>query len=151
MRDPTKEFLMSARWSHAEALRLSEKVTSLTTQVEHITASYSGMPSAHNGDSSAAWTALAQLRDEYAAKLVEAERNEKAVSDFVDHIPTPECREILQLRYCRFRKWTQIASDMEKAGYYFSERQVFRIHGKALNEARVLFNQEIEKALEVEQ
>ena len=43
--DSVRAFLESAKSAHARAARLSRKIVQLTTQVEHITPSYSGMPS----------------------------------------------------------------------------------------------------------
>lgn len=137
--DPAKEFLLSARWAKVEVRRLKMKVAELETQVEHITANYSGMPRGGSSEVAAAWTALAALRSEYLAQQVVAEQKEKAVSDFIDLLPSPESREVLHLRYCLQLRWTEIASELRASGYYYSERQVFRLHGKALNEARRLW------------
>lgn len=134
--DSVREFLESAKWAHAKAARLSRKIVQLTTQVEHITPSYSGMPSGGNGDSSAAWAALAQLRSEYMLEKVRAEQQEKAVADFVESLPTPEHREVLALRYCEGLRWPEVIEAMKVDGYYYSDRYVFKMHGRALNEAR---------------
>ena len=134
--DSVRDFLESAKWAHAKAARLSRKIAQLTTQVEHITPSYSGMPSGGNGDSSAAWAALAQLRLEYQEELVKAERQEKRVADFVESLPTPLYRELLNLRYCEGLRWPEVVEALKVSGYYYTDRHVFKIHGRALNEAR---------------
>lgn len=134
--DEVREFLESAKWAHARAVRLYRKVQALETQVEHITPSYSGMPSGGGTDSSNAWLALAQLRSDYLAEMVKAERREKEVSDFIEGLYAPENKEVLRLRYCERLRWTDVADRMAAAGYYYTDRQVFRIHGRALNEAR---------------
>lgn len=134
--DSVREFLESAKFAHARAARLSDKIARLTAQVERITPSYSGMPGGGSADHTAAWTALAQLKSEYEEQLVMAEQREKAVADFIDSLPTPECREVLVLRYCDCLRWPEVMDCMEDAGYSYSDRQVFRLHGRALNEAR---------------
>ena len=136
MGEPMREFLDSAKWARLKVTRLSRKVAELTTQVEHMTANYSGMPKGSGGDATAAWTTLAQLRSDYEAELVEAERAEKEVLDFVNTMDRPIHREILALRYCENLSWPRVVEAMQAAGYYYSDRQIFRIHGDALNEAR---------------
>lgn len=134
--DQVREFLESAKWARARAARLSYKIEQLTTQVEHITPSYSGMPGGGSTDVSSAWTALAQLRDEYVKELAKAEQREKDVADFVDSLRSPESREILHLRYCQGMRWPDVIEHLNIGGLYYSDRQVYRLHGKALNEAR---------------
>lgn len=134
--DDVREFLESAKWAHARAARLQKKVQTLEAQVCRITPSYSGMPGGGGADSSNAWLALAQLHSDYLAEMVKAERLEKEVSDFIDTLPTPENREVLHLRYCDLLRWPEVAAGMKSSGYYYSDRQVYRIHGRALHEAR---------------
>jgi hypothetical protein len=134
--DEVKEFLSSVKPAHARAERLRRKVKALETQVCHITPSYSGMPGGGAVDSSNAWVALAQLREDYFVELVRAERQEKIVSDFINSLATPEYREVLQLRYCERLRWSEVVDGMRSAGYYYSDRHIQRIHGRALNEAR---------------
>lgn len=134
--DDVKKFLLSVRWSHVRADRLQRKVEALETQVCHITPSYTGMPGGGSVDSSNAWVALAQLRSDYLAEMVKAERQEKAVSDFIDSLSNPEHREVLHLRYCEGLHWPEVSAKMKSSGFYYSDRHVLRIHGHALDEAR---------------
>lgn len=134
--DEVRDYLESAKWAHARVARLKRKVQDLETQVCHITPSYSGMPGGGGSDATNAWLALAQLHRDYLAELVRAERIEKDVSDFIDSLATPENREVLQLRYCEGLHWPEVTARMQQAGYFYSDRQVYRIHGSALNEAR---------------
>lgn len=135
--DQVREFLESAKWARAKASRLARKIAQLTTQVEHITPGYSGMPSGGgSADVSAPWVALAQLREDYLNEKLKAEQREKEVSDFVDSLPTPASREILQLKYCLGLRWPEVVEQLQNTGLCYSERQVYRLHGKALNEAR---------------
>ena len=136
MSDPVREFLDSAKDAHARAQMLSRKVAELTAQVERITPSYSGMPSGGGGDSSSAWVALAQLRSSYLEEKIKAETLEKSVSDFIETLPTPENRVVLHLKYCERLRWPEVMKGMREAGYYFSDRHIYRIHGNALDEAR---------------
>lgn len=141
MRDEVLEFLESAKAYHAKAARLARKVVQLTTQVEHITPSYSGMPSSGGKDCSAAWAALAELRADYLYQMVSAERREKEVADFIESLPTPEYQEILRLRYCEGLRWPMVVERMGSDGYYYSDRHVFALHGHALNEARKIWRE----------
>lgn len=139
--DSVREFLESAKWAHMKAARLSRKIEQLTTQVEHITPSYSGMPGGGGSDPSSAWAALAQLRSEYQEELAKAEAQEKAVADFVEAMPTPVYREILMLRYCEGLRWPLVGQAMEKSGCYYSDRHIFKLHGRALQEAREIWKE----------
>ena len=134
--DQVREFLESAKWARVKALRLARKINQLASQVEHIVPSYSGMPSGGSGDVTAAWTSFVQLREDYIREKARAERIEKEVSEFVESLPSPECREILQLRYCLGLKWPEVNEQLRASGLYYTERSIYRLHGKALNEAR---------------
>ncbi|MBP5462191.1 MAG: hypothetical protein J6Y20_08720 [Lachnospiraceae bacterium] len=147
--EPVREFLESAKWAHAKAARLSRKIEQLTTQVEHITPSYSGMPGGGSTDVSASWAALAQLRSEYMEEIVLAERREKEVSDFINSLPIPEHRAVLLFRYCDGLRWPSVIEAMQGAGYYYSDRQVFRLHGRALSSAREKWREVHEQARDI--
>lgn len=134
--DPAKTFLQSVFEAKSEAQRLRRKIARLETQTEHITANLTGMPHSGNRDSEGAWAALADIRASYAQKLLDAELVEKDVADFIDTLPTRECRVVLRLRYLDCLRWPSVMRGLEKAGICYEERQVYRIHGKALGEAR---------------
>ncbi len=134
--DEVREFLESAKWAHAKAARLSRKVAELEAQVTRITPVYTDMPKGSGGDSTNAWIALAELKSLYAEELSWAEQREKDVFDFVESLPTPECREVLYHRYCAGLRWPDVMHAMRGSGYYYTDRQIFRIHGRALSEAR---------------
>jgi hypothetical protein len=38
-------------------------------------------------------------------------------------------------------RWPKIVEELKKVGIYYEERQVYRLHGDALNAARDLWNQ----------
>lgn len=137
--DPAKMFLQSVFEARSEAQRLRRKITRLEAQTEHITANLTGMPHSGNRDSEGAWAALADIRASYAQKLLDAELVEKGVADFIDTLPTRECRVVLRLRYLDCLRWPSVMSGLEKAGICYEERQVYRIHGKALSEAREMW------------
>lgn len=134
--DPAKMFLQSVFEAKSEAQRLRRKIARLETQTEQITANLTGMPLGGNRDSEGAWATLADIRASYAQKLLDAELTEKTVADFIDTLPTRECRIILRLRYLDCLHWPSVRRALEKAGICYEERQVYRIHGKALDEAR---------------
>lgn len=144
--DELREFLESAKWAHARAARLSRKVAELEAQVSHITPSYTGMPGGGGTDVTKLWIALAELRSEYMAEVVKAERMEKAVSDFIDSLPTPEYRHLLHLRYCDRLRWPEMVRAMSGDGWFYSDRHLFRIHGRALNEARRIWRDKHEES-----
>lgn len=63
------------------------------------------------------------------------------VDNFLDGIEDLRYRSILKLRYVDMLRWPKIVEELKKVGIYYEERQVYRLHGDALNAARDLWNQ----------
>jgi hypothetical protein len=135
--DPVREFLMSASRAHVEVCTLRRRIERLTSQIERITPAYSLVPGAGGTDRDSAIVALADMRCEYEAKLIKAELTEAKVAEFVDSVPGEENREVLYLRYCEGLSWPSVLLAMQADRCCYSERQMYRIHGRALNEARI--------------
>lgn len=135
--DPVREFLMSASRAHVEACTLRRKIERLTAQIERITPAYSLVPSSGGADRDAALVALADLTQEYQNKLIAAEHTEARVSAFVSSVPGEDNREVLYLRYCEGLSWPEVLRAMQADRCCYSERQMYRIHGRALAEARI--------------
>ena len=134
--DPVRAFLNSILAYRIEIKRLRRKIASLESRATSITAQLTGMPRGGGADSTAVLAALADATREYYAKLVRAERRELEVIEFIDGLPTQSSRLILRLRYVDRKHWPQVLSGLNEAGMGISERQMFRLHGVALNEAR---------------
>lgn len=134
--DPVRAFLNSILEYRIEIKRLRRKIASLESRATSITAQLTGMPRGGGADSTVVLAALADATREYYAKLVRAERRELEVIEFIDSLPTQSSRLILRLHYVDRKRWPQVLADLNAAGKEVSERQMFRLHGVALNEAR---------------
>ena len=143
-----RQFLESVRASRAAAMRCARQTRELRTQVESITAPLNASPvRSGNRDprGDARLAALADLQD----RLIEASdhwlRRVKEAEDFVDRMEDVEHRIILQLRYIDCNGWSDVQHIMTQFGMYYSERQMFRLHGRALQAARKLWTEEGER------
>lgn len=142
-----RQFLESVRTSRAAAMRCARQVHELRTQVESITAPLNSSPVSNGGKDvhgDARLAALADLQDRLIAASDDWLRRVKEAEDFVDHIGNVEHRILLQLRYIDCNRWEDVRRLMERFGLYYSDRQMFRLHGNALQEARRLWSEESE-------
>jgi hypothetical protein len=145
--DPVRQFLMSVAESRIEAKRLRLRTQRLEAQATKLTASLTGMPRG-GGDSGNLLASLADMREDSIRAMIRAEAQEKKVTDFIDRLENPVSRMILKLRYCDCLDWLprprrrSVLTELQKVGQFYSESHLFRLHGKALNEARVLYNKE---------
>lgn len=139
--DPAKEFLLTAIEAKTEASRFERKVHWLEARTERVTASLTGMPRSGNADAERAWAALADARTAYTDRLIVAIQQEQEVANFIDLLPSRESRMILRLRYVDALRWPRILEQMETTGLNYSERQMYRLHGRALNEAREMWKE----------
>ena len=134
--DPARDYLNSVLEARMEAKRLQHKVAQLEAQATKTTTIITGMPRGGNADRDAVLAALADVTSDYSEKIVKAERLEKEVNEFIDSLPTRDCRMLLRLRYLEGMSWRKVLSTLKAHGIHLSERQMYRLHGTALNEAR---------------
>lgn len=135
--DPVRSYLNSVLEYRMEIKRLRRKIASLESRATSITAALTGMPRSGGADSQAVLAALADLTREYYEKLIRAERRELEVISFINSLPSQSSRLILTLRYVDIKHWPQVLEGLNAAGLNVSERHMFRLHGVALNEARI--------------
>lgn len=148
LNDPVRQYLSSVAEARVEARRLRFKLKRLETQATRITTALTGMP-AGGGDRERLLVELADLSEQSRLALIAAEKQENEVSAFIDRLPDQTSRIILKLRYCdclmwetNGRKGRSVKSEMAKVGLCYEIAQLFRLHGKALNEARELYYKE---------
>lgn len=137
--DPAREFLDSVRYARLEYHRLSEKVKLLETQCEHITATLKATPGGGSADTEKIWAALADESGRLYRQLRAVLERTGEVEDFIEKLPDPRHRLILKLRYLDSMRWPEVNRHMSQGGVYYSDRQMFRLHGEALNSARALW------------
>ena len=148
-KDPVRAFLASVAEARLEAKRLSLRAQRLEAQATKITATLTGMPSGST-DSGNLLAALADMKASCDIARVQAERQVEKVSAFIDKLENPTSRMILKLRYCDCLEWLArphrrtVQGEMEKVGLYYSSQHIYRMHGRALNEARELYKKERE-------
>ena len=130
-RTDVRRFLESANEALLECKRVQRRVERLSLQCEKLVRA-EGLQ-----NPSAALRELWELLEEERVRETEAVREEmrryRAVEDFIAAIPDATCRTILRRRYLEGEDtWLQIRFRLERDGKYISERQVCRLHGKAL-------------------
>ena len=138
--DPALDFLRSVRWSRVRARRTDLRLQELRAAATKITQRISGMPGGGSDPHrDGLQAALVDLETRLTEEHREALERERAVSSFLSHLPDASHREVLTLRYVNCLRWPQIREELEKAGLYYEERQIYRIHGNALQAARRLW------------
>lgn len=138
--DELRAFLGSVQEARFRYNRAVTREQELRERCEHITTSWSEAPGGggdvhRDGPLVALAAAHAALKPLYLAW----ERAEDEVDRFLDGITDVRYRAILKYRYVDLYTWPRVMKELEKSGIYYEERQVFRLHGKALNEARELW------------
>lgn len=138
--DPVKDFLRSVKDARFYQRRCELKLEQLDAQCTSVTAKLTGEPTG-GGDvhKDGPLVSLAQARIDLRSAYLKAEQKEKEVEDFISLLPDVRHRAVLTLYYVTLLKWPRVVEEMEKCGLYYSERQVFRLHGDALQQARILW------------
>lgn len=138
--DELKEFLGSVQEARFQYHRAVSREQELRERCENMTTNWDAGPHG-SGDvhKDGPLVALAQAHGMLKPLYLEWERAEEAVDRFLDGITDVRYRAILKYRYVDLYKWPRVIRELEKSGIYYEERQVYRLHGKALNEARELW------------
>lgn len=122
-----------------DVARYRRKLQRLEAQATRVTSTISDMPKGGSADSGATLAALCDARIEYERKLLAAENIQLKAEALVEQLPMYEDRMVLKLRYFEGRKWegkNSVLSCLQDAGVHVTARQMYRIHGRALNAAR---------------
>lgn len=144
IRDETRAFLESVgKCREAEAL-CARRIEQLETAASRITAAWKDVPGGGSGDvhKDNVLIALADQR----SKLLEARRQYAAqvlaVEEFVSKIESNAYRAILELRYIECLPWNMVIEQLKSVGMWYSATRVYQLHGKALQAARKLWEEE---------
>lgn len=139
-RAEVRVFLGSVRAAKIDMLRCQQKIQEAEDQCKRITAQVSGAPGG-GGDvhKDGPWAALADQRSLLVGLYEEAIRRETEVERFIGMITDCNQRVVLRLRYVDLLPWPSIQEQLQEYGICYSERQIFRIHGEALQAARALW------------
>jgi hypothetical protein len=138
--DELRAFLGSVQEARFRYNRAVSREQELRERCESMTTNWSSEPHG-SGDvhKDGPLVALAQAHAELKPLYLAWERAEDEVDRFLDGIPDVRHRAILKYRYVDLYKWPRVVAELERSGIYYEERQVYRIHGKALNVARELW------------
>lgn len=134
--DPVRAFLGSVLESRMEIRRVKRKLEALEARATSITSQLSGMPRGGGADRDAVLASLADVSRDYYLRLARAEQNELEVLSFIDSLPSPDSRMILKLKYVDCKRWSKVLEALRSGGREITERWMFKLHGRALNEAR---------------
>lgn len=135
--DPVREFLNSYWELRKEHRRLERKIEELESQCQSVTAKYSALPGGGGGNGNSAWDALVEARERAGAALTKTLYREADIEQFINSLPEPRYRVLLKYRYLELLNWEPIAKKMN-----YSERQLRRLHGRALQAARKLWKEQ---------
>lgn len=141
-----EDFLRSVKEARIEKRRCEFRLEELRSQCERMTAAYG--PSAGGGGElhkDALLIAAAEQSDVLQSKAALYVRRIAAVEDFIATLPDVRQRTILRLRYLDLLGWNSVRDGLQEYGLYYEDRQMFRLHGAALAEARKRFPAYAEK------
>lgn len=142
--EAVKAFLTSAREVGMELARHRGRVQQLELRCRKVTTAGPGGFGGGSYDSADGLLAmLCDARDEEVRAMAREQEKLRAIGDFIDRLEGADVlRMILRLRYLEYLNWAGVRRAMEKAGVWYSERQILRLHGKALEAAAALWEAE---------
>lgn len=127
-----REFLESAQFCDSEVQRCKQKADELEAKCSRLTAQINAMPGGGGPDQNDLLAAYADARTKELEAAKEAEEQRERVKALIARIDKPLYREILTLRYLSYHSWNDVRKRLRKAGYYYSERNLFYLHRQAL-------------------
>ena len=123
-----KDFLRRARNADRRIDEATERVERLRARLEAGRMSQiTGMPRGGSEDWTDTADRLIELEKRVNARVRDLVRLKQAAMDAIDRVDEAPLREVLELYYLDGYRWEQVASTMN-----LDVRQVFRLHGKAL-------------------
>jgi len=125
----SKQYLSRAFWLRKKITAKELHLEELRTQAEKSTQVLTGMPRG-SGTTSPVEELAVQIADlswEIDLDYMDLVLYETQIKKVVDKIEDPVWFQVLTYRYLTFHTWTEIADIM-----HYSNRQLFRIHAKAL-------------------
>ena len=61
---------------------------------------------------------------------------EREVEAVIAQVEDPVCRAVLSLRYISLLRWSEIQDRLEQQKLFYSQRQIFNLHNRGLEEVR---------------
>jgi len=132
-----KTYLNKYRYTCEAIQRLEDKVESLTSVAERVTTMLTGMPGGGEHYTDDAWVAVMVCKEQYVQRLIASLAVKMEIEAFLDSVPGDRSQQLLRLRYADNLPWSKVAKEM-----HTSCRQVTRLHGTALEDARSVYKEE---------
>lgn len=123
-----KEYLRGYRKHGKKIIRISSEIEEIRSMLLYPSINNDGMPHGTNqGDLSDYAAKLTEKEESLYLEGVEQVKTHKDINYRINQLENEDERDVLFYRYIKDKRWWEIA---ELMGY--SERQVHRLHGKAL-------------------
>ena len=130
-----KAWLSRGFWLRQEKEQIIRLRSETFDRLTNITQTLSDMPSGGTKDPHR-YDALAELDVELAEKEAEIDRARLEIYNAVRKVKENRLRVVLIARYCECMSWPEIQAVM-----HYHERQVYRLHGKALEQIAPVIEQ----------
>lgn len=137
-----RPFLNSVDRMRRAYLRQQSKVERIESTCQKLTANFSGMPRSGSADAQALWAKLADERSLATTLYRRMLDQETAVERFIAELPSEIHQAILLERYVDSagKPWPEVTTELAKHyRLYYTERHVQRLHGAALESARLMW------------
>ena len=124
-----QRYLKGAWYFQKKADFLDEKIRILRSKAQKMTTTYSDVPS-FTGFTDHRQDVIAEMVDlqrEYKKNVQQCRNKLKEIEFVINTLDDFQERMVLQLRYLYFENWQDIAFRLN-----YEDRQVYRIHGRAL-------------------
>lgn len=137
LHDPARAFLESVKEARFNEARCMEKIAIAEARCTQVTAQITGVPGGGSDlHKDNARVVLSDLRASLFELYRESVRREVEVDAFIASLEQDLHRMVLRLKYVDLLHWPQVQLKLEEKGIYYSERQIYRLHGEALQAAR---------------
>lgn len=124
-----QKYLKSAWYYRKKADYLDEKIRVLRSKAMKSTTSFSDAPSfsGYTDHRQDVMAEMVDLQREYKKNVQQCRNKLKEIEFVINQLENFQERIVLQFRYLYFENWQDIAYKLS-----YEERQVYRIHGRAL-------------------
>lgn len=126
-----KEYLNEIRYLDKMIKNKLDEINNLKDQMTHISVTFTGEEQVqHDRNVHSLEKAIAKmidLQDELTCDLAELQAKKAEAFHIIDSIEDKDMSRLLYLRYFKYETWEKIAVEMN-----FSIRQIYRLHGNAL-------------------
>lgn len=140
-KDELRLFLEGIAVTKTEIAICEDRIRRLNDAAENTTTTWRDMPGGGSSDihKDVNLTQLADELSKYTAACATFKARQLAAISLIDHLDNAAYRVLLTLRYVDCMTWSSIPEAMEKFNLYYCERQIYRLHGEALNAARKIY------------